>query len=94
MKVFAGAISTLDEYSILMQVPSTLSISFKLQQSCHFHSCTSERGQMLQVFFKQKKEIASSFSAINVLNMNKTIILLNLAEYHLILAHSAYDLVG
>ena len=42
---------------------------------------------------------ASSFSAINlcfVINVlnNKTIILLNLAEYRLILANSAYGLVG
>ena len=31
---------------------------------------------------------------INLLNNNKTIILLNLAEYRLILANSAYGLVG
>ena len=42
---------------------------------------------------KNKKKIGSSFSAINVLN-NKTVILLNLAEYRLILANSAYGLVG
>ena len=50
-------------------------------------------------FFFWQIKIASSFSAINlyfiitVLN-NKTIILLNLAEYRLILANSAYGLVG
>ena len=56
------------------------------------------RENVTSFFFRQIK-IASSFSAvnlcfvINVLN-NKTIILLNLAEYHLILANSAYGLVG
>ena len=50
-------------------------------------------------FFFWQIRIASSFSAINlyfVINLlnNKTIILLNLAEYRLILANSAYDLVG
>ena len=38
MELFAGALRTLDEYSILMQVRPTFSISFKLEQSCHFHS--------------------------------------------------------
>ena len=35
-----------------------LSISFKLEQSCHFHLYTSARSQMLQVSFfdKQKKK--------------------------------------
>ena len=51
VEIFAGVIGALDEYSILMQVRSTLSISFKLEQSCHFHSCTSARGQKLQVSF-------------------------------------------
>ena len=32
MEIFAGAIGALDEYSILMQVCGTLSISFKLEQ--------------------------------------------------------------
>ena len=50
-------------------------------------------------FFFWQIKIASSFPAINlrfVINVlnNKTIILLNLAEYRLILANSAYDLVG
>ena len=59
----------------------------------------SARRKMLQVSFFQQIKIASSFSAINlcfVINVlnNKTIILLNLAEYHLILANSAYGLVG
>ena len=50
-------------------------------------------------FFFWEIKIASSFSAINlcfVINVlnNKTIILLNLAEYRLILANSAYGLVG
>ena len=49
MEIFAGAIGALDEYSISMQVRLMLSISFKLEQSCHFHECTSARGQMLQV---------------------------------------------
>ena len=54
---------------------------------------------MLQVSFFQQIKIASSFSAINlcfVINVlnNKTIILLNLAEYRLVLANSAYGLVG
>ena len=46
-----------------------------------------------------KIKIVSSFSAIklyfvvNVL-INKTIVLLNLAEFHLVLATSAYGLVG
>ena len=53
---------------------------------------------LVQVFFWQIK-IASSFSVINlyfVINVlnNKTIILLNLAEYRLILANLAYGLVG
>ena len=56
MEIFAGAIGALDEYSILMQAGSTLSISFKLEQSCHFHSCTSVRDQMLQVSFLTKKK--------------------------------------
>ena len=56
MEIFAGAIGGLDEYSILMQVRSTLSITFKLEQSCHFHSCTSARGQMFQVSFLTKKK--------------------------------------
>ena len=56
MEIFEGAIGALDEYSILKQVRSTLSISFKLEQSCHFHSCTSGRRQMLQVSFLTKKD--------------------------------------
>ena len=55
MEIFAGAIGAPDEYSILMLVRSTLSISFKLKQSCHFHSCTSARGQMLEVSFLNKQ---------------------------------------
>ena len=33
VEMFAGAIGVLDEYAILIQVRSTLSISFKLEQS-------------------------------------------------------------
>ena len=56
------------------------------------------RENVTSFFFWQTK-IASSFSAINlcfVINVldNKTIIVLNLAEYRLILANSAYGLVG
>ena len=55
MEIFARAIGALNEYSILVQVRSTLSITFKLEQSCHFHSCTSARDQMFQVSFLTKK---------------------------------------
>jgi len=61
------------------------------------HACP--RGKILQMsFLKQIKTVSSFFAirlcfVINVLN-NKTIILLNLVEYRLILANSAYGLVG
>ena len=91
MEIFAGAIGPLEEYSILMQVGSTLSILFKLEQSCHFYSCTSASGQMLQVSFLTNKERLQLFCyktmlLISVLK-NKAIILLNLAECRLILAY-------
>ena len=56
MQIFAGAIGPLDEHSILMQVRSTLSISFKLELSCHCHSWASARGQMLQDSFLTNKD--------------------------------------
>ena len=48
--------------------------------------------KMLTERFKKCYELGNQFF-INLLN-NKTIILLNLAEYRLILADSAYGLVG
>ena len=56
MDIFTGAIGALDEYSISKQVRTTLSILFKLKQTCHFHSSTSARGQMLQVSFLTNKD--------------------------------------
>ena len=63
MEIFAGAIGALDYYSILKQVRLTHEISFKLEHSYHFHSCTSARGQMLEVCLLTNK-IASSFSVL------------------------------
>ena len=97
MESFAGA---LNEYLLsLMQVWSMLSISFKLEQSCHFHSCTLAMAGKCYKFLFQQIKISSSFSTINlcfVINVlnNKTIILLNLAEYRLILKISLVCLVG
>ena len=47
---------------------------------------------MLTERFKNVTSLEINF-VINLLN-NKTIILLNLMEYHLILADSAYGLIG
>ena len=74
--IFSGAIGALDEYSILMQVRSTLSILSKLEQNYHFHSCTSARSQLLQVSFLTNKDRLQLFAinlsfVSNVLN-NKT----------------------
>ena len=88
MENYAGVIGAPDEYSIFLM----LSILFKLEQSCCFHSCWSMRGKMLHVYlfiYFLTIKITSSFSAINlcfVINVlnNKTIILLNLVEYRLI----------
>ena len=95
MEIFAGAIGAQDEYSILIKFGKRSQFQSNLNKAATFiHS--SARGLMLQVlffFFFTKKKVASSFSAINVLN-NKTIFLLNLAEYLLILANSVYGLVG
>ena len=53
--------------------------------------CVAEKIVVFPAFFSNKRR--KLFFVINVLN-NKTIILLNLAEYRLILANSAYGLVG
>ena len=49
MENFARVIGALDEYSIVNLMQNAL--DFQLEQSCHFHSCRSARGKMLQVSF-------------------------------------------
>ena len=64
--------------------------------SCEIRSFVQRRKMIVfPAFFFQRKKIKRRklCFVINVLN-NKTIILLNFAEYRLILAHSAYGLVG
>ena len=90
---FTGAVGALDEYSMqnaldFIQTWTKLRLSFMLVRA---------RENVASFFFRQIK-IASRFSAINlcfVINVlnNKAIILLNLAEYRLILSNSAYGLV-
>ena len=53
--------------------------------------CRGEKWYFFQLFFFNKRRKLCSKIVINVLN-NKTIILLNLEEYRLILANSAYGL--
>ena len=99
MEIFAEVIGALDEHSILVNSLDFIQTWTKLSLSSYKHvRARSNVTSFFLSFFLQIK-IASSFSGINlgfvvsVLN-NKTIILLNLAEYRLILANSAYGLIG
>ena len=90
MEIFAGAIGALDEYSIWMQVWSTLSISYQLEKCYTFLFLTNtDRLQLLCYTPVLRVVLNSKFNVFN----NKTIILLNLVEYGLILANLAYGLV-
>ena len=72
----------LDIWSVGNRYPAVyVHVASYVGRKSEVKKCRQKNFKMLQAFF------------INLLN-NKTIILLNLAEYRLILADSAYGLVG